>query len=308
MFLYVIRLKTLICCFAVFVAVFVGIGIAKLYEDGNTVTQTLSDKSPHSDIPALSSASTLPQNDEIELPILMYHSILKSPKRSGSYIISCAAFEEDLRFIKENGFTPIHINQLADFVYKGTPLPQKPIVLTFDDGYFNNYTYAYPQLKKYNFKAVISIIGYYTDLYSKNPDENPGYSHITWDNICEMQNSGLIEFQNHSYNMHTTDKGRNGTKKIKGETDEHYKKLLTADLGKLQDAFKKNTGTTPLAFTYPFGSVSNASFDIIKEMGFKASLCSESGLNKITRDPQCLYMLKRYLRTPEKSASKILSK
>ena len=195
---------------------------------------------------------------------------------------------------------------MANYVYEGKQLPEKPVILTFDDGYFNNYSYVFPMLKKYNSKAVISIIGYYTDLYTNSPDENPSYSHLTWDNVKEMINSKLVEFQNHSYNLHTTDKGRNGTKKKRGESDFDYKKLLNDDLGKLQEEFKLNTGYTPIAFTYPFGSVSNASFEIIREMGFKASLSCESGMNKISRDPECLYMMKRYLRTPEKSVREIL--
>ena len=198
------------------------------------------------------------------------------------------------------------MKDLIDFVETGKKLPEKPIVLTFDDGYSNNYLYAFPLLKKYSSKAVLSIIGYYTDLYTKTPDENPSYSHVTWGDIKKMLDSGLWEVQNHSYNLHTTDKGRDGTKKKRGESDQAYKALLTKDLGKFQERFRENTGTTPTTFTYPFGSVSNASFDILKEMGFKATLSCESGMNTISRDPECLYMLKRYLRTPKKSAESIL--
>ena len=185
-------------------------------------------------------------------------------------------------------------------------LPEKPVVLTFDDGYFNNCAYAFPLLKKYNSKAVVSIIGYYTDLYTKSPDENPSYSHVTWNDVKSMMQSGFVEFQNHSYNLHTTDKGRNGTKKKKGESLAEYKAVLFEDIGKLQDAFLSNTGYAPTTFTYPFGSVSNDSFDIIKEMGFKASLSCESGMNHIGRNPEDLFMLKRYLRTPKKSAADLL--
>ena len=84
--------------------------------------------------------------------------------------------------------------------------------------------------------------------------------------------------------------------------------VLADDIGKLQDAFLSNTGYAPTTFTYPFGSVSNDSFDIIKEMGFKASLSCESGMNHISRNPEDLFMLKRYLRTPKKSAENLLKR
>ncbi len=304
--MYVIKMKTLIYYFAVFAVVVASIGVIRLYShnDSTAVTQTSATdvQVADDDSEVLSSTKT----EKVEVPILMYHSILRSTNTHGNYIISEAAFEADLKFLKDNGYTTIVMQDLIDYVYSGKALPNKPIVLTFDDGYFNNFSYAFPLLKKYNSKAVLSVIGYYTDLYTKTPDENPSYSHVTWDNVKKMMDSGLIEMQNHSYNLHTTDKGRNGAKKKQGESLEKYKEMLTADLGKLQEKFKANTGYTPSTFTYPFGSVSNASFDIVKDMGFKASLSCESGMNTITRDPECLYMLKRYLRTPKKSAESIL--
>ena len=309
--MYVIKMKTLIYYLAVFAVTVASIGIIRLYtasERQSVTASTPVESTESADTVAEGEGDTLvaKRGDKIEVPILMYHSILRSTNTHGNYIISEAAFEAVLKYLKDNGYTTVVMQDLIDYVYKGKTLPEKPVVLTFDDGYFNNFFYAFPLLQKYNSKAVLSIIGYYTDLYTKTPDENPSYSHVTWNDVKKMMDSGLVEMQNHSYNLHTTDKGRNGSKKKKGESDAQYKAMLTEDLGKLQDCFKTNTGYTPNTFTYPFGSVSNASFDIIKEMGFKASLSCESGMNTITRDPECLYMLKRYLRTPKKSAESIL--
>lgn len=305
--MYVIKMKTLICYFAVFAAVLTSIGIIKLHT-GSVSVASAAVKNADAEISSADKSGDALSSGEkkIDVPILMYHSILRSSANHSNYIISEAAFEKDLEFLKANGYTSIIMQDLIDYVCNGKALPEKPVILTFDDGYSNNFLYALPLLKKYDAKAVLSIIGYYTDLYTESPDENPSYSHVTWDNIREMMKSGFVELQNHSYNLHTTDKGRNGTKKKRGESDEQYKKLLSEDLGKLQNEFKVNTGYTPTTFTYPFGSVSNASFEIIRELGFKASLSCESGMNKISRDPECLYMLKRYLRTPKKSAEALL--
>ncbi len=308
--MFIIKMKTIIYYLAVFALVVASIGIIRLYSLDVPTSATMpagaeadnlkTDEALDESLPSAAKKET------VEVPILMYHSILRSTNTHGNYIITEAAFESDLKFLKDNGYTTVVIKDLIDFVESGKKLPEKPVVLTFDDGYSNNYLYAFPLLEKYNSKAVLSIIGYYTDLYTKTPDENPSYSHVTWDNVKKMIASGLVEMQNHSYNLHTTDKGRNGSKKKRGESDQDYKAMLTEDLGRLQTQFKENTGYTPTTFTYPFGSVSNASFDIIKEMGFKASFSCESGMNTISRDPECLYMLKRYLRTPKKSAESIL--
>lgn len=253
-----------------------------------------------------SAEPTKSAEEGVRVPILMYHNIFRYSERSGKYIVSEKAFEKDLKFLRDNGYSTVVMQDLADYVDGKAELPEKCVVLSFDDGYFNNYKYAYPLLKKYGFRAVLSIIGYYTDLYTETPDENPAYSHVTWKMVNEMIESGTVELQNHSYNLHSTDKGRDGSKKKRGENDEEYREFLTADLTALQDKFREQTGYTPIAYTYPFGSVSEESFGIIRDLGFRASLSCESGMNFVTRDPECLYMMKRYLRTPEKSAADIL--
>ncbi len=300
--MYVIKMKTLIYYLAVFAVTVASIGIISLYDTSAPPAIEVSETTEQGNsVPGFGKTS-----EEVEVPILMYHNICEDTEKDGKYIVSVSEFEKDLKFLSDNGYTTVFIQDLIDYVEGRIDLPPKPIVLTFDDGYFNNFAYAYPLLQKYDAKAVISVIGYYTDLFTKSPDENPKYSHLTWNDINEMMKSGNVEFQNHSYNLHTTDKGRNGAKKKRGESLEEYTFQLTSDLQKLQDTFKSNTGYIPTTFTYPFGSVSEASFEIIKDMGFKATLSCEQKTNYITRDPETLFMLNRFLRTPSASAESLL--
>ncbi len=234
--------------------------------------------------------------DYIEVPIIMYHSILKDSSRSNKYTVTPTVLEEDLKYIKDKGYTTVTIADLISYVYDNKPLPEKPIVLTFDDGHYNNYGYLFPLLEKYDMKAVISIVGSYTDKFTETDEANLNYSYLRWKDIKELMDTGRIEFQNHTYNLHSNTGKRIGTKKIKGETDEHYKSILKDDILKLQQEFEENTNYTPKCFTYPFGGISNASLDIIKELGFKASLSCEQGINKLTKNPNSLYLLKRYNR------------
>lgn len=234
--------------------------------------------------------------DYIDVPIIMYHSILKDPSRSNKYTVTPAVLEEDLKYIKDKGYTTVTIADLISYVYDDSPLPEKPIVLTFDDGHYNNYGYLFSLLEKYDMKAVISIVGSYTDKFTETDEANLNYSYLRWKDIKELMDTGRIEFQNHTYNLHSNTGKRIGTKKIKGETDEHYKSILKDDILKLQQEFEENTNYTPKCFTYPFGGISNASLDIIKELGFKASLSCEQGINKLTKNPNSLYLLKRYNR------------
>lgn len=247
-------------------------------------------------------------DEYIKVPIIMYHSILKDPARSNKYTITPAVLEEDLKYIKANGYETITISDLISYVYDDKPLPPKPIILTFDDGHYNNYGYLYPLLEKYDMKAVISIVGSYTDKFSETDEANLNYSYLRWKDINELISSGRVEFQNHTYNLHDNTHGRIGAKKKKGESDDEYKKILEEDINKLQNEFKENTGYVPTCFTYPFGSISNSSLDIIKELGFKASLSCEEGINKITKNPNSLYLLKRYNRPSYVSTYNIFKK
>jgi peptidoglycan/xylan/chitin deacetylase (PgdA/CDA1 family) len=209
--------------------------------------------------------------------------------------------------LRDNGYTAVTVSDLLGYVNDGTPLPEKPVMITFDDGYYNNYLYAFPLLKKYNMKAIISIIGRYTDQYSLEATEDPLYSHITWQEAREMADSGFVELQNHSYNLHTINKERTASMRVSGESVEHYEKVLVSDAVRLQSLMQSYTGQLPTAYTYPFGLVSQESVGILSEAGFQASMSCYMGVNRITRDPQCLFLMKRLLRPHGKSAETLLN-
>ena len=248
------------------------------------------------------------QEDSIEVPLIMYHGLIKEQKLQNKFMISPDFFDSDLRYLKDNGYTTIFVKDLIDYVYNDIPLPPKPIMLTFDDGYYNNYLYAFPLLKKYDSKMVLAPIGKCTEQYSKIDERNAAYSHVTWNDICEMVDSGLVEIQNHSYNLHSNNKSRIGSKKMKSESNSDYKKTLVKDLSKMQDEITKHTKTTPTAFVYPFGAVSDISVEILKEIGFKATFICENKMNKISKDPDCLFGLCRFIRTNKVSSKEFFNK
>jgi peptidoglycan/xylan/chitin deacetylase (PgdA/CDA1 family) len=244
----------------------------------------------------------------IRVPIIMYHSMLKERARQGKYVVSPDTFESDIKYLKTNGYTTIVIQDLINYVKEDIPLPAKPVILTFDDGYYNNYFYAYPIAKKYNIKFVISPIGYYTDLFSNADDSHPNYSHCTWDQISEMMRSGLVEIENHTYDLHSRTGGRVGTQKLYKESKETYTSILTADLSKMQQEMKEHTGRVPIAFVYPFGEVCEDSIPVLKNIGFQASLTCQYKMNYITKDPECLFCMGRYLRSAGTSSEQYFSK
>ena len=155
-------------------------------------------------------------------------------------------------------------------------------------------------------KAVISIIVGETDKYSELEEIKENYSHITCDMVNEMMESGLIEIQNHTYNLHKTGKPRRGAAQRKDETAEQYFAAVGADLQKAQDRIEEMTGWRPNTFTYPFGSYSRHSQELLEQLGFAASLGVEGKPCCLTRDPSCLIRIPRYTRTSQKSAEELL--
>ena len=245
------------------------------------------------------------EREGIKVPIIMYHSVLNS--KSGKYIISPEELEEDFKYIKDNRYTAVTMTDLINYVYNDATLPEKPIVITFDDGFYNNYYYVIPLLEKYNLKAVISILGRYTDRDSAVNDTNINYTYLRWIDINILMLKGIVEFQNHSYDLHST-KGRNGAKKKWTESLEEYKDALGKDVLKLQIEFKDICNYTPNTFTYPLGAISKESDEILKEFGFKATLGCQEGINYITKDKNCLYTLKRYNRSGNTTTEKFFNK
>ncbi|WP_317368648.1 polysaccharide deacetylase family protein [uncultured Tyzzerella sp.] len=236
-------------------------------------------------------------NNGIKLPIIMYHHICKLDSRLNDFTIKPEQFEKDMLYLKEKGYETISVKQLLDYVNNNTPLPEKPIMITFDDGHESFYEYIYPMLKQYNLKAVLSVVGSYTDTYSENEDHNINYSYLTWKQINEMSDSGLVEIGNHTYDLHTMDKGRNGCSKKSGESLEQYKNFLTKDVLKLQDKILNYTGRDLKIFTYPFGRFSKETKEIIKDLDFSVIFNCSQVVNVIDKNnSDIVYNLGRFNR------------
>lgn len=243
----------------------------------------------------------------VRLPIIMYHHVLKEPRKLGKYVVSPKEIESDIIYLKQHGYTTIVMEDLINFVYKKGELPEKPIMLTFDDGYYSNYVYVLPLLEKYDCKAVLSITGDYIDKSTAEGELNPAYSYLTWYLVKELIESNRVEIQNHSYGMHEICE-RKGCAIIKGESYDEYSKNLVNDVGRLQDVIEEKTGYRPTTFTYPYGFVCIECNEILQKMGFMATLSCYEGVNILTGKKEELFELKRFNRPSGISQKKFFNK
>lgn len=245
---------------------------------------------------ALPADSTDVAPDAVRLPIVMYHGVQKSAKNVGAYIVSTAQLERDFAAYQAAGYETVVVADLIDFVRFGAPLPAKPLMITFDDGQLAILAYALPLLQKYGFKAVVSVVGAYADMAESQADPNPQYAYLTWQDIQTLAESGSVEIQSHSYNMHALSK-RRGSSRMQGESPAQYEAAFTGDLSQMQAQLVERAGVTAAAFTYPFGLISDQAPALLKKMGFQAALTCEERVNRLTRDPDALFHLGRFNRS-----------
>ncbi|MBQ8835944.1 MAG: polysaccharide deacetylase family protein [Clostridia bacterium] len=250
---------------------------------------------------------------EADIAILMYHHF--DSNVTSDMIVSAETFDMHMRTLKEAGYTAVTFDELVDYVENGTPLPDNPVCITMDDGYLSNYTIAWPILQKYGMKATIFVVGaaagwtHYRDTdYSYIPK-------FTWEQAREMENSGYVDIQSHTYDLHHWPPYEVGDRVIRpnalpleGETDAEYTNVLIDDIEKYTAVFQKELGKTPFVLAYPNGKYNDLCEEIMHEHGFKVTLTVNSHPNRLVYgDESSLYLLGRYTVNNSVTAEKLLS-
>lgn len=200
----------------------------------------------------------LDERNEIDIPILMYHHITPEASTVINHMtITPERFENHMLDMLAMGYTPVFLEELISYVESGEKLPEKPICITFDDGYLSNYEYAFPVLKKYNIKANIAVIGRTIGAEKYKDTNYPMIPHFTIEQAQEMENSGLVSIISHTYDMHQAahlesgDKIRITAMKLKNETEEEYRSALEKDFEKISEILNKNFGKKVEIVAYP---------------------------------------------------------
>lgn len=232
----------------------------------------------------------LVDGDDI-IPILMYHHVVEEGKDVNKITITTNRFEEDMKYLKGKGYTTISFEELIDHKEGNRELPKKPIIITFDDGYDDNYKNAYPILKKDNMQATIFVIGSRIGISNYNNDTR--YSYFSWEQAKEMYESGIIEIQPHSYNLHHYKEGiKHGQgvlSKIKEGEKDYYDRLLE-DTNKVVGLIKDNVGCDSYVYAYPYGKYEDVAENVLKDLNFKVTLTTQSQYSDTSKG---LYKLKR---------------
>ena len=258
-------------------------------------------------------SQTALSEDEIstQVPILMYHHL--SEDVTNSEMVSPEQFEAQIRALSEAGYTGVSFDELRAYVLRGEPLPEKPVVITFDDGYRSNYTLAYPILQKYGMKATIFAIGV---SFGKDHYKDTDYTitpHFGADEAAEMTASGLISIQSHTYDMHqwppyeTGLAVRENILQLPGESEESYVQALTEDFTRSRALLEGATGQPVDVLAYPAGQYSTLAQVTLQSLGVHVTLSTNPGVNTVVKGlPQTLYAMLRFAITEDISPEALL--
>lgn len=230
-----------------------------------------------------------------KVTILMYHHLTTDPSQLNSVTITPEKFEEDVKYLVDNGYNIILPRELT-----AGGVPKKTVCITFDDGYKSNYELAYPILQKYNVKAEISIV-----VHSIENNDN----FLSWDQCREMEASGLVEIGSHTYHCHNTDtKGLwrnddgNGVQRLKNESGHSFYRRVIDDLNLSSRRIEEELGHKPVTFAYPFGTKDQYSEYTVR-MLFEVTLLTGNKTADVKNNLRDLY---RYGVTMDTKLSKIL--
>ncbi|HJV44731.1 MAG TPA: polysaccharide deacetylase family protein [Bacillota bacterium] len=205
------------------------------------------------------------------IPVLIYHSISTPTEKvpDPKLYVSAQRFEEQLTTITRKGYTPITVREWMDGIQRKEILPKKPIIITFDDGYEDNYQFAYPILKKHHAKATIFVI---TEVIGQQK------RFMTWEQLSEMQSSGCIDIESHT--VHHLP--------LAQLPQEQAKEELLASKKQLEMGLNKKV----YAVAYPFGSHTEKIKELAKDAGYKLAFSTHPGYAKLS---QGLFDLRRIL-------------
>jgi peptidoglycan/xylan/chitin deacetylase (PgdA/CDA1 family) len=205
---------------------------------------------------------------QYQLPVLLYHRIVNSKKEVGRHKIYVFKdkFEAQLKFLKENGYETLTFHDLLKDNSKDW---NKKIILTFDDGYEDNYTILFPLLKKYGFKAVIFLVTQKKDNSWGIQEGEPVFRMMNEKQIREMSDYG-IEFGGHTQNH--PDLTKISIEEAKKEI-EGCKKDVEAI-----------TGKPAVSFAYPFGALNEKVKSAVKDAGYNFGIATTSGPNPFSDD------------------------
>lgn len=201
------------------------------------------------------------------VPIAMYHSVHPDALPENRLVVSPETFDRQMRFLKSHQYNVLPLEAVANLVKEGKKIPYKTIAITFDDGYKDNYIYAFPILKKYSLPATVFVI----------VEEVGRADRLSWDEIKEMQDTGIITFDSHAV-------GPEPLVNIKSAQE------LKKQIFDSKRILEEKLGRKVTAFSYPEGRFNAKIRQLVIDAGYKLAVTTSPGKRFANDD---IFSLKR---------------
>jgi biofilm PGA synthesis lipoprotein PgaB len=234
---------------------------------------------------------------EAALHAFAYHDIrddIAIGQDADSYSVSTRNLIAHLSWLKANGYTPVSIDALVSAAAGRQALPDKAVLLTFDDGLLSAYSHVFPLLKLFGYPAVISVVTEWIE--SPEPVDYGGRlldrsAFLTWAQLREMRDSGLVEIASHSHELHQGIPGNPQgnlqpaavTRRYGADGYENaaaYRQRVAADLSASVAVLESKLGERPRVLAWPYGAYSGVSLDLAREQGIEITLGLGVALNE----------------------------
>jgi peptidoglycan/xylan/chitin deacetylase (PgdA/CDA1 family) len=185
------------------------------------------------------------------VPILCYHNLGEASK--GRLVLAAAKFQEQMRYLKTKGYRVVNLREFVEWTKLGRQLPQRSVIVTFDDGYKSFKQYAYPVLKELGFTATLFV---YTDYIGA------GRNALSWQDLRDLQAEG--------FNVEAHTKSHGDLRRAVGEGEAQHARRLQVELAQPLDLFERNLGRRSSIIAYPYGSWDESVLAKAGEYGYVA--------------------------------------
>ena len=224
------------------------------------------------------------QMAEAQVAILCYHEV---DRQGDAFAVTHERLESHLAKMKQDGYHFVSLDEYIRYAKGELSLPEKSVMVTFDDGYRSFYTKVYPLLKKYQVPGMLAIVSSWTNGEEKPNDVRDLAS---WQELKEMEASGLVAVVSHTHAMHKQQDinpqgSRNGVVgshlyfQGRYESDEEYETRLGNDIAEVQRLFEEKLGHKCRAMVWPYGIYSKEAVELVKASGMEAAFLLDGGVN-----------------------------
>lgn len=229
--------------------------------------------------------------------VLAYHDVKDDVADQRFLAVTTSKLVAEFAWLRENGYHPVSVQQIIDANQGISTLPEKAVLLTFDDGYRSFYTRVYPLLKAFQWPAVLAPVGHWVDPPETQETVDFGglpvsrQAFTNWDEIREMAQSGLVEIASHTQQLHYGQPAnpQGNTQPAAAslryfpetnsyETPAQFDKRIKADIDAITERLKSVTGKAPRAWVWPYGAMHGRTWQLAKQQGYQLSFSLDMGL------------------------------